>query len=118
MKRYMIMAATMLMLAAGLATAETDTPAAAPEAEPGLARGAELFASQTLGTSGESCAECHPDGKGIEDLGEYDDSQLAEMINACITKPLQGKALAADSAEMRSLILYLRSLKGRQAHQQ
>jgi mono/diheme cytochrome c family protein len=117
MRRWLV-AATLLVVTAGLAMAEGENPAAAAAPEPTVARGAEIFASPALGTSGETCAGCHPAGKGIEDLGEYDDNRLAEVVNACITKPLQGQALAADSVEMRSLILYLRSLKPQGGGQQ
>lgn len=78
--------------------------------EPSVDAGAQLFASPALGTTGESCAGCHPDGKGLQDAGDNDDAALANIINKCIGKALEGKALAADSPEMSSLILYIRSL--------
>jgi cytochrome c len=102
MKRIWIVAAGILGVTTGITLAETGAPT--------VAGGAELFASPALGTSGSSCAECHPAGKGLEDLEDYSDGRLGVAINACITKPLKGKALGEDSVELRSLILYLRSL--------
>jgi cytochrome c len=102
MKRIWVAVAAIIGMTAGMALAGTEAPS--------VARGAELFVSTSLGTSGESCAECHPAGKGLEDVSDYNDARLGEVTNACVTKGLQGKALGADSVELRSLILYLRSL--------
>lgn len=72
-------------------------------------RGKELFSSAKLGTSGKSCATCHPDGKNLESAAAYDEAQLAEIVNQCIKKPLKGNALDPGSTEMKSLIMYLRT---------
>jgi len=79
---------------------------------PSLERGAQLFASEQLGTSGKSCASCHPGGSRLEETGATGDKELVVIINNCITGPLKGKALDPESADMKSLLLYLRSLTG------
>lgn len=102
MKRALSLVAAIVVMTAGMAIAGVE--------EPSAARGGELFGNPSLGTSGETCSECHPAGKGIEDLGDYSDGRLGEVINACVTNALKGKTLGEDSLELRSLILYLRSL--------
>ena len=77
--------------------------------QPSLKRGEELFNSTQLGTSGKSCASCHPDGKKLEEAAAYLDDELVVIINQCITKPLKGKPLAADSTDLKSLIMYLKT---------
>ncbi len=73
-------------------------------------RGKQLFSSMQLGTSGKSCSSCHPDGKGLEKAATYDEGALGEIVNRCIRTPLKGKALDPASAEMKSLIMYIRTL--------
>ena len=72
-------------------------------------RGKQLFTSTQLGTSGKSCNSCHPGGKGLEKAASYGEVALGEIINQCITNPLKGKALDPKSAEMKSLIMYLKT---------
>jgi hypothetical protein len=74
------------------------------------ARGKNLFTGKQLGTNGKSCNLCHPDGKGLEKAAAYDEGELGEIINQCIKNPLKGKALDPASAEMKSLVLYIKSL--------
>lgn len=77
--------------------------------QPSLKRGEELFNSTQLGTSGKSCASCHSGGKKLEEVAGYKDDELAGIVNQCIMKPLKGKPLAADSTDLKSLIMYLKS---------
>lgn len=77
--------------------------------QPSLKRGEELFNSTQLGTSGKSCASCHPGGKKLEEAAGYKDDELGGIINQCIMKPLKGKPLAADSTDLTSLIIYLKT---------
>ena len=72
-----------------------------------IEQGNKLFKSTLLGTNGRSCAGCHPDGKGLEEAAAYDKKTLATIANRCIVKALDGKALAVDSPELTSLVLYL-----------
>ena len=84
-------------------------------------RGKALFNDTKLGggTSGKSCATCHPDGKGLEGVGSKKDwktpggetKSLEEAINICVTMALKGKALDVKSEQMVDLVSYLKSLK-------
>ena len=103
------MGLTLSMLA--LASLALAADAASP------AKGKELFTGTQLGTSGKSCNSCHPDGKGLAKAAEYDGEELGAIINQCIMKPLKGKALDPASDEMKSLVLYIRSLAPSARHQ-
>ena len=74
-----------------------------------LEKGKALFNDPKLGTTGKSCNDCHPGGKGAEKAAGKKD--LEDIVNGCITQGLKGKALDVKSEEMQSLILYLKSLK-------
>ncbi|RME37699.1 MAG: cytochrome C [Deltaproteobacteria bacterium] len=78
---------------------------------PGRELGKALFDSVAMSPAGKSCASCHPEGKGLEEIDAYDDGMLKEMINFCIRDALKGQMLPEDSQELESLLLYLRSLK-------
>jgi len=106
MKR-LVMTLSILAVASLVLAADVVTPA----------RGKELFTSTQLGTSGKSCSTCHPDGKGLAKAAEYDAEELGAIINQCIMKPLKGKALDPDSAEMESLVRYIKSLASSARHQ-
>lgn len=71
-------------------------------------KGKALFNDPKLGTTGQSCNDCHKDGAGLEKAGEKKD--LDRIVNSCITKGLKGKSLKPKSAEMQSMILYLKGL--------
>ena len=77
---------------------------------PSLERGQKLFASEKLGTSGTSCASCHPDGKKLKGVPTSSDEELADTINRCLAGPLKGKQLDPASSDMKSLVLYLKSI--------
>ncbi len=77
---------------------------------PSIETGRTLFESPQLGTSGRSCASCHPQGEGLADSIYLDETELIKTINLCIRKPLQGEPLDPASTEMDSLVMYLRSL--------
>ena len=77
-----------------------------------IERGKELFNNSKLGKSGKNCATCHPGGKKLEWAGTFDDEKLGEITNRCISKALQGKPLAGDSDEMKSLIMYQKTFAG------
>jgi cytochrome c len=80
----------------------------AAQQEASVAKGKALFNDAKLGTSGKTCATCHPNGSGLEKAGVI--SNLPTRINACISKPLKGKPLDVASPEMQSLVLYIKSL--------
>jgi len=77
-------------------------------------QGRGLFTDPQLGSNGVVCAQCHPNGanthpetypKFQKQLGKV--ASLWEMVNWCIRNPLEGKELAADSAEMNALLAYM-----------
>jgi cytochrome c peroxidase len=75
-------------------------------------KGKALFSDPKLGSTGKTCNDCHKDGTGLERSGEQKD--LEKTVNKCITTALKGKKLKPKSAEMQSLLLYLRGLGGEQ----
>ena len=81
-------------------------------AGPSLERGGELFKSTTLGTNGKSCATCHAAGKKLAGAAGRDEGELAAIVNQCITTMLKGKPVDPQSSDMKSLIMYIKSLTG------
>lgn len=75
-------------------------------------RGMELFESVKLGKSGKSCSVCHPGGRKLEWAATYEDDKIAQKINVCIQKALQGKPLPLDSDDMKSFVLYIKTFAG------
>ncbi|HAD04919.1 MAG TPA: cytochrome C [Desulfuromonas sp.] len=82
--------------------------AAAMSHGPTAEKGKALFSDVKLGTSGQSCSSCHPDGRGMAKAAVKTD--LAETINTCIVKALKGTALDTKSVELQSMVLYIQSL--------
>ena len=72
--------------------------AAAMSHEPTAEKGKALFNDVKLGTSGQSCNSCHPDGQGMAKSAAK--ANLAETVNSCIVKVLKGKVLDVKSVEM------------------
>lgn len=99
-----VLIALLIVLAAVLTTGMSG----AKQHEASADMGKALFNDAKLGTSGKTCGSCHADGKGLEKAGASAD--LEKTINACITTPLKGTALDAKSVEMKSLVLYIKSL--------
>lgn len=77
---------------------------------PSSERGKELFNSTSLGTNGKSCASCHRNGHGLEQVGDRDEATLAGIVSRCILGPLKGKEFASDSSDLMSLVMYVRTL--------
>ncbi|MGD8560791.1 MAG: hypothetical protein PVF34_07835 [Gammaproteobacteria bacterium] len=78
-----------------------------------VAQGDALWHNPGLGTNGLACGNCHPDGsasnphtfpKYQQNLGKV--GTLREMINWCITVPMQGQPLALESEEMIAMEAY------------
>jgi len=74
-------------------------------------KGKAMFNDTKLGTVGKSCNSCHADGKGLEKAGAKSD--LPDVINTCITKALQGTAINVKSADMESMVLFIKTLEGK-----
>ena len=77
-------------------------------------KGRQVFTDPNLGSNGIVCAQCHPNGanthpetypKFQKQIGRV--AMMWEMINWCIRNPLEGKDLAADSAEMIAIQAYI-----------
>ena len=75
--------------------------------------GRNLFESTQLGKSDLSCAACHPDGKGLEKVGDFSDTELKDIINACVRDALHGTLFASDAQELNALMLYVRSFQAK-----
>lgn len=73
--------------------------------------GKQLFNDPTLSgsTNESSCNTCHADGKGLEQSGS--NPKLVQMINQCITEPMKAKKIDGRTVDMRSLKMYIQSLK-------
>ena len=84
--------------------------AIAMQHEASLEKGKALFNDPKLGTTGKSCNDCHPGGKGTEKAAAKSD--LERIVNSCITHSIKGKELDVKSVEMQSIVLYIKSLGG------
>jgi cytochrome c peroxidase len=79
----------------------------ATQSEASLEKGKALFNDPKLGTTGKSCNDCHPGGKGVEKAAAKND--IERIVNSCITHSVKGRALDVQSVEMQSLVLYIKS---------
>jgi cytochrome c len=84
--------------------------ALAVQNEASIDKGKALFNDPKLGTTGKSCNDCHPNGKGVEKAAAKKD--IEKIVNSCITQGLKGKALDVKSVEMQSMVLYIKSFGG------
>jgi cytochrome c peroxidase len=71
-------------------------------------KGKALFNDPKLGTTGQSCNDCHPNGKGADKAAAKKD--IDRIVNSCITHSIKGQTLDAKSMEMQSLVMYIKSL--------
>ena len=78
---------------------------------PSLTLGKTLFESTELGTEGRSCATCHDAGKGLEQVGDFNDMELKDIINACLRDAVRGEMISAESQEMEALLGYVRTFQ-------
>jgi cytochrome c len=72
-------------------------------------------------TNDKSCNSCHPDGRGLEKaadkasfsiMGNQMDS-LEDTVNTCIKMALKGNVLSKDSQQMKDIVQYIKSFKGK-----
>ena len=79
-----------------------------------LKKGARLWNDTKLGTSGTSCASCHPNGallspkpypRHIKMTGDI--VTLDQMINFCMINPMKAKPLNWNSQKMTALAAYI-----------
>jgi cytochrome c len=88
-----------------------------------IEKGMTLFNDTKLAgaTSGKSCNSCHPTGKGLEkaaDKKEFNimgkkQNGLEEAVNFCIEMSIKGKAIDTKSDQMKDIVAYIKSLKGK-----
>lgn len=95
---FVLVLMILLLLLLQLQLSASETPAS----------GETLFRSASLGTNGKACASCHPQGKGLEQIGDYDDTILQEMVNFCIRDAMKGKMLPDGAKELRAIAGYMR----------
>jgi thiosulfate dehydrogenase len=122
---------------AGAALAGLPVRAAAPAADPqmqkAIARGADAFAHEKFGGGGRVCESCHlgggllagrrPDGVAIPSLANAaavfprvsgDDGHslitLSDQVRACVAGAIHGTPPAYGSDELNSLVVYVTSL--------
>lgn len=88
----------------------TCLPSLAIEA-PSLGLGKIIFESAELGANGRSCHSCHPQGKGLDQVGDFNDLELKDIINACIRDAQNGKLISPESQEMNALLGYVRTFQ-------
>ncbi len=81
---------------------------------PSLGLGKTLFESVELGTKGQSCATCHSQGKGLDKVADFNDTELKDIINACLRDALGAAMISPDSQEMNALLAYVRKFQKKQ----
>ena len=85
----------------------------------GVEKGKALFNDASFAGGVKACSSCHPNGKGLEKAAEKKEFKtqngLEERINSCIVNANRGKALDVNSEQMKSLVSYIKSLKGKKA---
>ncbi len=103
MKIFLITIVTLVLAVSAL-------PVMAIEA-PSLELGKTLFESEKLGTKQRSCKSCHDQGKGLDKVGDFNDEELKDIINACIRDALGGTLMDIDSQELNALLIYVRTFQ-------
>jgi len=95
-----------ILLATGLQVLANEAPS--------IDLGKTLFESTELGTKDRSCATCHPQGKGLDKTGDFSDTELKDIINACLRDALGADLISPDSQEMNALLAYVRTFQKKQ----
>lgn len=101
MKKSIVAISLLLMMRIGAQATEAPT----------LSLGKALFESTELGTKGRGCVTCHEQGKGLEMIGDFNDSELKDIINACLRDAMGAKLISTESQEMEALLVYVRSFQ-------
>lgn len=84
-------------------------------------RGKTLFTDAKSFGGSKACNECHPNGKGLEkaagkkvfNIMGMTQKSLEEAVNACIVNANKGKAIDIKSEQMKDIVAYIKSLKGK-----
>lgn len=128
MKRTVVLFCVLLLVIGALSFAEEKETDPKQELKQAFARGKELFADESLGTNGMSCNSCHVEG-GTKP-GKMGDMEippfthvakkypmyfkmagkvmtLDQVINFCVTTPMEGEPLAWDDQRLADLASYI-----------
>ena len=92
-----------LLLITGISAHATEAPT--------LSLGKTLFESTELGTKGRGCVSCHEQGKGLDMIGDFNDTELMDIINACLRDAMGGQLMSTESQELEALLVYVRSFQ-------
>lgn len=84
-------------------------------------RGKALFNDPKFAGGQKACNECHPNGKGLENAADKKEfnimgkkqKDLEEAVNFCIVNANKGKAIDVKSEQMKDIVAYIKSLKGK-----
>jgi len=84
-------------------------------------RGKALFNDQKAFSGKKACNDCHPNGKGLEKAADKKEfkimgktqKSIEEAVNFCIVNASEGKAIDAKSDQMKDMVAYIKSLKGK-----
>ncbi len=84
-------------------------------------RGKTLFNDPKFAGGTKACNECHPNGRGLEkaaDKKEFNimgktQKSLEEAVNFCIVNANKGKTIGVKSKQMKDIVAYIKSLKGK-----
>lgn len=101
MKKSIVAISLLLMMRIGAQATEAPT----------LSLGKALFESTELGTKGHGCVTCHEQGKGLEMIGDFNDTELKDIINACLRDAVRGEMISPESQEMEALLGYVRTFQ-------
>ena len=82
-------------------------------------KGKALFNDPKFAGGSKACASCHPNGKGLENAADKKEFRimgktqkgLEEAVNFCIENASKGKAIDPNSADMKNIVAYIKSLK-------
>lgn len=94
--------------------------ALAMQDRPSVEKGKALFNDPKLGTNGQTCNTCHPDGDNLKQAGTKKEwsaggkthATLESAINTCIEMAIKGTKVDNNSGTMESLVMYIKSLGG------
>ena len=92
-----------LLLITGLGAHATEAPT--------MELGKTLFESTELGSKGRACVTCHAQGKGLDLIGDFNDMELKDIINACLRDAMGAKLISTESQEMEALLVYVRGFE-------
>jgi len=84
-------------------------------------RGKKLFSDPKFAGGQKACNECHANGKGLENAADKKEFNimgkkqkgLEEAVNFCIVNSNKGKAIDVKSEQMKDMVAYIKSLKGK-----